>query len=611
MSFKGSCLPSNTRIRTRVIAAACALLATSAVVSAQSLVDATFHANPDNDVLAIALQADGKIVVGGAFTRLTNTGGSRGYIGRLNADGSLDTGFVSGADDWVKAVAVQADGKILLGGDFTRAWDAGTGLLTPRSHIARYNADGSLDASFDPGANGAVAALLVQPDGKILAGGGFTKLGGGGTGTTTRTGIGRLNADGSLDLSFNPGTNGSVIEFALQADGAILVGGGFTQLGGSTRRYIGRLNADGSLDTGFNPGASNTVYALAVQSDGKIVVGGYFTTLGDGGAGSGFCESGTSSDPTYARSCLGRLNADGSLDPGFDPGANKGVMGLAVQADGKILVVGHFSMLGGGGSGATTRKFLGRLNSDGTLDAGFNPGANNSVLTLAVQPDRKILVGGLFHGLGGGTGTTTCNHLGRLTFPAVPAITWASPASIAYGTALSATQLNATANVPGEFVYTPASGTVLAVGTHTLTTSFTPTDTVNYATASATTTLVVAFVVFTDDPLQSGVTPVKAVHVTELRQAIDTLRTRSGLGGFAWTDTTVGAGATLVKAAHLTELRSALNDVYAALGQSAPTYTHSTITAGVTEITALDITELRAAVLAVWALPHFTPARSS
>ena len=135
-----------------------------------------------------------------------------------------------------------------------------------------------------------VQALALQADGKILVAGSFTTIGGGGTGTTTRNTLARLNADGSLDPSFNPGANGQVVALAVQADGKILVGGGFTTLGGggtgtTARSCIGRLNADGSLDTSFDPGAKAEVLALAVQPDGKILVGGLFTTLGGGGTG--------------------------------------------------------------------------------------------------------------------------------------------------------------------------------------------------------------------------------------------------------------------------------------------------------------------------------------
>ena len=174
----------------------------------------------------------------------------------------------------------------------------------------------------------------------------------------------------SLDTTFNPGADNRVWVVAVQADGKILVSGEFTALGGggtgtTERRYIGRLNADGSLDTSFNPGANGEVRAIALQGDGKILVGGFFTMLGGGGTG------------TTPRAYIGRLNADGSLDSSFDPGANEPVTALAVEGDGKILVGGGFTMLGGGGTGTTPRSKIGRLTADGSLDSTFNPGADS------------------------------------------------------------------------------------------------------------------------------------------------------------------------------------------------------------------------------------------
>ena len=90
---------------------------------------------------------------------------------------------------------------------------------------------------FDPGANDRVTAVAVQPDGKVLVAGSFTTFGGGGTGTTSRSRIGRLNPDGSLDASFNPGANDTVTALVVQPDGKILVVGGFT---GTRRRRGGR-----------------------------------------------------------------------------------------------------------------------------------------------------------------------------------------------------------------------------------------------------------------------------------------------------------------------------------------------------------------------------------
>jgi len=187
----------------------------------------------------------------------------------------------------------------------------------------------------------------------------------------------------------NPGADAFVHATAVQPDGKIVVAGSFTTLGGRPRSCIGRLNPDGTLDTDFNSAASGlpappatptSVHCLAVQADGKIVVGGYFTTLNG-----------------QPRNCIGRLNSNGTVDPSFNPGlgGNNGycfVNCLAVQADGKILVGGYFIALGG-----QPRSCIGRLNPDGTLDTDFNPGAGSSVYCLAVQADGKILVGGTFN----------------------------------------------------------------------------------------------------------------------------------------------------------------------------------------------------------------------
>jgi uncharacterized delta-60 repeat protein len=166
-------------------------------------------------------------------------------------------------------MARQADGKIVVGGNFTNL--AGQS----RDYIGRLNSDGSLDTTFYPGADGPVYTVAIQADGKIVVGGDFTTLAG-----ASRIGIGRLNTDGTIDNAFNPDANNLVYSLGIRTDGKILIGGQFTSLGGQTRNYIGRLNSDGSLDTSFNAGADDRVTALALQPDGKIVLGGDFTTLG-------------------------------------------------------------------------------------------------------------------------------------------------------------------------------------------------------------------------------------------------------------------------------------------------------------------------------------------
>src|SRR5439155_470667 len=146
------------------------------------------------------------------------------------------------------SATVQADGKIIIGGNF----------IAPRSCIARVNADGTLDASFNAGANSYVLSMAVQADAKSVVGGQFTVVSGVG-----RNCIARLNVDGTADSGFDPDVRGgtssfpaSVNSIMIQADGKIIIGGTFTTIGGTARNNLARLNADGSLDTGFNPNVS-------------------------------------------------------------------------------------------------------------------------------------------------------------------------------------------------------------------------------------------------------------------------------------------------------------------------------------------------------------------
>jgi uncharacterized delta-60 repeat protein len=326
--------------------------------------------NGANDIVrALAVQADGKIVVGGLFTTLGGQPHSR--IGRVNADGSLDESFNPQASGYlgnVYALAIQADGKILVGGNFNALGEPAI------SKLARLNTDGSVDSTFNPGVSGEIYTLAVQEDGKILAGGLFTTVGG-----QTRNRIVRLNSDGTLDTDFNPGANNRVYALLIQKDGRILVGGAFTTLAGVTRNRIGRLNADGSLDTTFNPGANGDIKAFALQEDGKILVGGAFSALGG-----------------QTRRLIALLNTDGTLDATFNPGATSNeVTALLVQPDGRIVVGGLFSVLSG-----VNRPYLGRLNSDGTYDATF-PVTNGQVFALVAQTDGKLLAGGDFESLAG------------------------------------------------------------------------------------------------------------------------------------------------------------------------------------------------------------------
>ncbi|WP_375437797.1 T9SS type A sorting domain-containing protein [uncultured Hymenobacter sp.] len=341
-------------------------------------------------VRAIAVQSNGKVLVGGHFS--TYNGVTHNHIVRLNTDGSLDSTLRTGTgfNDNVIAMAVLPDDKVLVGGFFTRYNN------TPCSRIARLNPDGSLDPTFNAGSiidNGGVLTLAVQSDGKILVGGFFNTTDG-----TSPNRIARLNTNGSLDPTFNVGTgfNFGVRALALQPDGHVLVGGFFTRYNGDTCNYIARLNTFGSLDTTFSAssrrgrGFDTSVYGLALQPDGKVLAGGTFTTYDN-----------------VPRSRIARLNPNGSLDNTFQvgtglgnvgAGTDPGVYDLEVQPDGKVLIGGEFTSYNG-----APRNRIARLNDNGSLDPIFNvgtgfsnAGVNAGVYAITIQPDNRVLVGGSF-----------------------------------------------------------------------------------------------------------------------------------------------------------------------------------------------------------------------
>ena len=332
-----------------------------------------FGVGANGEILTTAIQPDGKIIIGGNFT--TYNGTTRNRIARLNTDGSLDTTFNpgSGASHSIQTMVIQSDGKIIIGGYFTNYNGAA------RNRIARLNTDGSLDMTFfyGTGTNGWIYSIILQSDGKIIIGGDFTTYNG-----TTRNLIARLNTDGSLDVTFNPGSGANYVIYttAIQSDGKIIIGGAFTSYNGSARACIARLNTDGSLDATFNPGigANNVIYTIAIQSDGKIIIGGDFTTYN--GA---------------SRNRIARLNTDGTLDTTFNSGtgASTLISTATIQSDGKIIVGGNFTTYNG-----TAKNRIARLNNDGTLDTTFNlgSGASSKIQITAIQPDGKIITGGWF-----------------------------------------------------------------------------------------------------------------------------------------------------------------------------------------------------------------------
>ena len=436
-------------------------------LNADNSLDSTFSASVNGTILAVALQPNGKIVIGGAF--LVAGGTNRNQIARLNADGSLDTTFNpgSGADGIVYDVAVQADGKILLGGNFY------TVNSTNNYGVARLNDDGSVDDSFVSPipfplpspvppfqTPGIVYSIAVQTDGKIVIGG-FIVSSYKGT-AAVWTPIARLNPNGAFDLTFNRvSSNSNALKVAIQPDGKIMMAGSFSTINGVTRNYITRFNPDGSLDASFDPGMGPNlpVYTIYIQPDGKILLGGAFSTINgtsrgrlarlnaDGTLDNGFNTSNSFLPGTiqsvvtlpsgkvlvggsfgnsvfFNNDSVKAFNADGSADAAFrfDTTALGSVRAIAMQADGKILVGGNFTRPRSGG---VTQLF--RLNVDGTVDYTFAPASttfssssSGQINSIIIQPDGKILIAGFNIGISGGTGLLQLTSLARLNSDGTP-----------------------------------------------------------------------------------------------------------------------------------------------------------------------------------------------
>ncbi len=363
-------------------------------------------------VNAIAIQPDGRVLIGGVFGNFDGASPpERVNLARLNEDGSLDATFAVVVNNAVNAIALQPDGRIVIGGDFTSVGGV------PRNRVARLNADGSLDALFlnapASGFNGEVNSVLVDGSGRIVVGGAFTAINGYG-----RNRVARLNADGSLDTSFDPGTGADAVIHDMEEllEGGFLAGGAFTSFDGnpSFRRLV-RLGSDGSPDAGFLTAINGTaVHDIEVQPDGRIVLGGDFNVVTAVPAG----VSGKQAVGYWLN--LIRLNSDGRPDATFDTGGNPSAAVRAVDllADGRLLIGGDFTSYDG-----TPRLRVARVNADGSLDAGFDPpghGVNDMVKAVAQDGGRTAYIGGAFTGFNDGR---QLPYFARLHSGAAPTIT--------------------------------------------------------------------------------------------------------------------------------------------------------------------------------------------
>ena len=236
---------------------------------------------------------------------------------------------------------------------------------------------GAPDIAFNNGLgpNDNVFAAAVRPNGNVVVGGGFSQLGG-----LIRAGIAEFKADGSINSGFDPGigVSGTVYALALRPDGRLILGGAFTAVNGVTRPNLAQLNVDGSLDLSFNPGLgpNATVRTLALAANDKVVIGGFFTSYAE-----------------QTRIYIARVNSTGALDSTFAPSAypNLPVRAVAVQSDDKVIMGGEFTLIG-----STLRRYVARLTSIGGLDTGFAASMDDAVRALAIMADGDVLVGGEF-----------------------------------------------------------------------------------------------------------------------------------------------------------------------------------------------------------------------
>ena len=361
----------------RILTASILLIFPASAFGQASLYDSSFAigSGANGLVYSILVQADGKILVGGDFTQIA--GQTHPYLARLYSDGQIDPSFPGGTDSTVYRLVEQSDGKVLVGGYFSHLQGAA------REGIGRIDTNGAVDLSFEaaplPGSDKAVFGLAVQPDGKIL----MASFPGDGE-------LFRLNTNGQLDASFvqtNLFQGYYIFAIYPRKDGSILVGGGFGAVNNFATPGLGLLQADGQLDTNYTSKleTNSNPAAIVEQPDGSLLVGG------------GMRRQDSTNRMLLARLTPG-LAWDATFQPDLiDPESSAFVNSVTLLPGGKILLGGTFEQVGG-----FWRRGVAQLDSHGRVDPCFDPGLGLApwnffgVLTLARQPDGRILAGGDF-----------------------------------------------------------------------------------------------------------------------------------------------------------------------------------------------------------------------
>ena len=376
------------------------------------VVDPAFAPNINGSVDKVKVLPDQKILIAGTFT--TVDGQSRLKIARLNADGSLDTTFNA---NWafgtnltnvgIKALTVQPDGKIYISGSF-----ANSGTSEP-DKILRLNSDGSLDQSLTTiplidGINSGKWIYKIQPlpDGKFIACGYFSTATG-----NLKSNLARFNSDGSFDSTLTTEINNSCYDVAVQPDGKYLVAGRFTTVNGNTRLGLVRFNTNDSIDTSFNAFSVNNQFTLDQYFGIKLL---------DDGTMYAFHSPPYDFDYPYHNDFgILRLNADGSLKSGL-PTYARPATDLEILPNGKIIAVGDFFNAGPGSTqGYSFNRFTPDGRHDGSVRVDFF-GASLGAEAVEIAANEKIIVGGTFTSVRTNGVSVSKSYLVRLMPQPVP-----------------------------------------------------------------------------------------------------------------------------------------------------------------------------------------------
>ncbi len=394
--------------------------------------DPNWNPSPDGiTVHALALDGNGSLYVAGDFRSLG--GAARDLVAKLSTtgEGAADAGWHPSPDKGVESIALDIDGRVMIGGRFTHVDQQ------MRLGLAAINVSGIVDASIDTESESEVNEVVVQPDGGVIVGGDFEKAEG-----QPRANLLRLHSNGELDADWNPTADGPVSDLALDSNGAIFVAGSFGAIGGVPRSYVAKLLSNGVVDPDWQPTLDNWVNDLVVDGSGTIYIGGEFNRVNGqshfriaklSGTGSGnadpdwtpYLHSGAvialaldGAGSIYASGTfygeqgklLAKYSTEGtgaSADPGWSSAALDHYVGaLAVDTGGNLYAAGNFRPVSG-----PERYRLAKLNSSGIVDPDWNPAPNSYVSALVVDEKGSVYAGGDFSTIGG----QSRNHLAKLS----------------------------------------------------------------------------------------------------------------------------------------------------------------------------------------------------